>query len=67
MPQMAAYSGRKLILVRLFSTENRDICVNLVMPVMNTNCSYSSSAFNIANTSLYVAVHSSCCGVFQEC
>ena len=48
---MAAYSGSKLMLVKLLSTEKREICVNLVIPVMNTKRSYSSSAFKIANTS----------------
>ena len=57
MPQIAAYSGMKLMLVRLLRTEKRDICVNLVMPVMKTNCSYSSSAFSMAKTSRYTPVH----------
>ena len=39
MPHRAAYWGRKLMLTRLLSTEKREICVNLVMPVMKTNFS----------------------------
>ena len=50
MPQRATYSGEKLMLVRLFRTENNDICVNFVIPVINTNFSNSSSAFSMAKT-----------------
>ena len=63
MPQSAAYSGKKLILVKLLRTENKDICVNLVMPVMKTKRSYSPSDLRMANTSRYTSVHASCSGV----
>ena len=55
------------MLVKLLSTEKREICVNLVMPVIKTRRSYSSSAFKMAKTSRYTSVHASCSGVFQEC
>ena len=55
------------MLVRLLRAENRDICVNFVIPVMKTSFSYSSFAFRIANTSRYTEVHPSWASVFHEC
>ena len=50
MPHTATYSGKTLRFVKLLSTENKDICVNLVMPVINTNLSSALDDFSTAKT-----------------